>query len=85
MSKEGSDYPATTIDTVDTTTEVPEVLERYFLDDDIREIIKATFDFEELTDSFYEKFTSLAKTIYMEKEPSDYAKTILGFPSLTTD
>jgi len=85
MSKEGSDYPATTIDTVDTATDVPEVLEKSFLDDDIQEIIKATFDFEELNDSFYEKFTSLAKTIYMEKEPSDYAKTILGFPSLTPE
>ena len=65
------------------TTDIPAVLEKYFLDDDIEEILKASFDLEELEESFYERYTELAQTIYLEKEPSEYAQAILGFPSLT--
>jgi hypothetical protein len=61
------------------------VMEKYFLDNDIEEILKAVLDREELTEDFYEKYTELAGTIYLEKEPSNYAQTILGFPSLNTD
>jgi hypothetical protein len=60
------------------------VMEKYFLDNDIEEILKAVLDREELTEDFYEKYTELAGTIYLEKELSDYAPTILDFPSLTT-
>jgi hypothetical protein len=60
-------------------------MEKYFLDNDIEEILKAVLDREELTEDFYEKYTELAGTIYLEKEPSNYAQTILGFPSLNTD
>ena len=85
MSKQGSAYPPTNIDMVDITTNVPAVLEKCFLDDAIDEIIKTSFDLEELNDEFYEKYTAFARTIYSEKEPSDYAQSILGFPSLTPE
>ena len=82
MSKKGSMYPEKNLEIVDKTSDVPAVLEKYFLDADIEEIIKASFDFSELDDGFYEKYTEFAESIYSEKEPSDFAKTILGFPSL---
>jgi hypothetical protein len=60
-------------------------MEKCFLDDNIEEILKAVLDREELNEGFYDRYTELAGTIYLEKEPSDYAQSILGFPSLTTD
>jgi hypothetical protein len=59
-------------------------MEKYFLDDNIKEILKAVLDRDKLQEYFYEKYTELVQTIYLEKEPSDYAQPILGFPSLTT-
>jgi hypothetical protein len=86
MSTQATNYPPGNIEVLDVTKETPAVMEKYFLDDDIEEILKAVLDREqELTEDFYEKYTEIAETIYLEKEPSDYAQTILGFPSLTAD
>jgi hypothetical protein len=83
MSKKATDYPPATIRVVDCTNvdDYP-VLESFFLDDDIEEIVRASLDVTAIDDDFYEKFTAVAKTIYLEKEPSDFAKNELGFPSL---
>ena len=85
MSSQATDYPPGSIEVFDFTTDVSAVLEKYFLDDDIDKIVKASFDMEDLNDTFYERFTALAETIYLEKEPSGYAHTILGFPSLVPE
>ena len=82
MSKVGTKYPPTVIKVVGDTGDVPAVLEKFFLDDDIDEIIKASFDFTEMDDDFYGKYMQFARTIYSEKEPSDFAKMELGFLSL---
>jgi hypothetical protein len=82
MSRKGTDYPPLVIKTVDATPEIPKVLEKYFLDNNIEEIIKQTFDITELKEEFYDKFTTVANSIYLEKEPSDYAKEHLGFSPL---
>jgi hypothetical protein len=82
MSTQGTEYPPSSIETFDITTEIPAILEKYFLDDDIDEIIKASFELEDLNETFYERFTALAQTIYLQKEPSGYTNSILGFPSL---
>ena len=67
-----------------TKTDWQELKENIFynLDNDIEEIIKQTFDITELEEEFYDKFTTVANSIYLEKEPSDYAKEYLGFSSL---
>ena len=85
MSTQATKYPPGNIEVLDVTKETPAVMEKYFLNNDIEEILKAVLDREELTEDFYEKYTEIAETIYLEKEPSDYAQTIIGFPSLTTD
>jgi len=83
MSKKATDYPPVTIRVVDCTdVDNYPVLESFFLDDDIEEIVRASLDVTAVEDDFYEKFTEVAKTIYSEKEPSDFAKIELGFPSL---
>ena len=82
MSRKGTDYPPSVIKTVDATPEIPKVLEKYFLDNNIEEIIKQTFDITELEEEFYDKYTKVTNSIYLEKEPSDYAKKNLGFSSL---
>ena len=83
MSKTATDFPPASIRVVDCTDvdDYP-VLESFFLDDDIEEILKASLDITDLEEDFYEKFTAVAKTIYLEKEPSAFAKNELGFPSL---
>jgi hypothetical protein len=60
----------------------PAVLKRVFLDADIEEIIKAYFDIEELEEELYLKYTTLAQTIYLEKEPPDFTISQLGCPPL---
>jgi hypothetical protein len=85
MSTQATKYPPGNIEVLDVTKETPAVMEKYFLNNDIEEILKAVLDREEFTEDFYEKYTEIAETIYLEKEPSDYAQTIIGFPSLTTD
>jgi len=85
MSAQGTAYPPPNINIVDLTTEVPVVFEKYFLDDDVEEILKISSDLEELCDTFYDRYTALAESIYLNKEPSAYAQTILGFPSLTPE
>ena len=67
MSRKGTDYPPLVIKTVDATSEIPEVLEKYFLDNNIEEIIKQSFNITELKDEFYDKFTMVANSIYLEK------------------
>ena len=52
-----------------------------FLDNDIEEIIKVTFEITELEQEFYRKYPICANMIYSENEPSLYAKEHLGFPS----
>jgi hypothetical protein len=85
MLTQATKYPPGNIEVLDVTKETPAVMEKYFLNNDIEEILKAVLDREEFTEDFYEKYTEIAETIYLEKEPSDYAQTIIGFPSLTTD
>ena len=80
MSKTGTSYPPGDIKVVDDTCDAPAVLEKFFLDDDIEEIIKASFDSTEIDHEFYETYKQFAKTLYSEKEPSDFAKMELGFP-----
>jgi hypothetical protein len=81
MSKQATNYPPNDIRTVDKTTDNAAVLDRYFLDDDIEEIVKCSIDISEQEDTFYEDYTEVAKMIYSEKEPSAFAKDTLGFPS----
>jgi hypothetical protein len=82
MSKTATDYPPKEIKVFDETSKVPDVLETFFLDEDIEEIVKASFDPDELDDDFYTKYGDLSQTIYLNKEPSDFARHMLGFPSL---
>ena len=82
MSKLGRDYPPQNINLVDDTSDDTEVLESFFMDDDIEEIVTSSFDKDELDEEFYRKFTVFAKSIYSDKEPSEFAKSELGFPSL---
>lgn len=82
LSKTATNYPPSIIKIVDDTSDVAVVLENIFLDDDIDEILKASFDSTELNDDFYDNFTEFAETIYLKKEPSSYAKDELGFPEL---
>jgi hypothetical protein len=82
MSKIGTLYPPKEIRVSDETTSVPDVMETFFLDEDIEEIVKASFDPDELDDDFYFKYGDLSRTIYLNKEPSDFARDMLGFPRL---
>ena len=81
MSKIATDYPPKSIQLVDKTTDVPNVLDMFFLDNDIEEIIKVSFEITELEQEFYRKYPICANMIYTENEPSLYAKEHLGFPS----
>ena len=86
MSNQATDYPPSAIKLVDVTCAEPaDVLETFFLDADIEEIVKASIDITEVEEDFYEKFTAFAETIYLQKEPSAFAKEILGFPSLESE
>lgn len=83
MSKKGTDFPPNDIKLVDDTDgDVPAVLENFFMDDDIEEILQTSFEFSEMNDDFYGKYTTFAKKIYSKQDPSHFAKSILGFPSL---
>jgi len=82
MSRIATNYPPNAIVLVNTVVEVPNVLDKFFLDSDIEEIIKSSFDITELEQEFYENYTVAAGMIYSENEPSAYAKEHLGFPSL---
>ena len=82
MSKQATDYPPAFIKTVDNTPEVPAVLESFLLDKDIEETVRSSFCITELDEDFYSKYPGIAKIVYLKKEPSDYAKNELGFPSL---
>jgi hypothetical protein len=81
-SSKATNWPEGDINVQDATPDVPPILEKFFLDDDIEEIVKASFHDSEMNDDFYEKYTSVAKTFYLEKDPSHFAKSVLGFPSL---
>ena len=83
MSKKGTDFPPIDIKLVDDTDGVvPAVLENFFMDDDIEDILTTSFEISEMNDTFYGKYTTFAKNIYSDKDPSHFAKTNLGFPSL---
>jgi hypothetical protein len=81
MSKKATDYPPTSITVFDNTTDNVPVLEDYFLDVDIEEIVKASCEPEEINVEFFEKYPDFASKIYVDKEPSMFAKEQLGFPS----
>jgi hypothetical protein len=84
MSRKASDFPPPTIRVVDRTCiNEDAALESFFLDDDIEEIVRASLDVTEIEEDFYENFPDVARTLYLEKEPSGFAKNELGFPSLT--
>jgi hypothetical protein len=82
MSKEGSAYPLSSIKVIDDTSHVPEILEFFFLDVDIEDIVEQSFDMTELDAKFYSKYPTAASLIYSDKEPSDYANRIPRFPSI---
>ena len=82
MSKIATDYPPKSIHLADETTDVPNVLDKFFLDSDIEEILKVSFEITELEEEFYDTYPVAASMIYSENEPSVYAKEHLGFPSL---
>ena len=64
MSKKGTDFPPNDIKLVDDTDgDVPAVLENFFMDDDIEEILQTSFEFSEMNDDFYGKYTTFAKKI----------------------
>lgn len=83
MSKIATTYPPKTIKLIDATSDVPNVLDKFFLDDDIEEILKVSFEMTELEEEFYVNYPVPASMIYSENEPSLYAKEHLGFPSST--
>ena len=83
MSKIATTYPPKTIKLIDATSGVPNVLDKFFLDDDIEEILKVSFEMTELEEEFYVNYPVPASMIYSENEPSLYAKEHLGFPSIT--
>jgi hypothetical protein len=82
MSKVTTDCPPKTIKLVEATTDVPNVLDKFFLDTDFEEILKGSFEITELEQELYVKYPVSASTIYSDNEPSMYAKEHLGFPSL---
>jgi hypothetical protein len=57
------------------------VLENYFLDVDIEEIVKASCEPDESNDKFYVKYPDFASKKYLNKELSMFAKDQLRFPS----
>jgi hypothetical protein len=58
MSKKGTDFPPLDIKLVDDTDgDVPAVLEKFFMDDDMEEILQTSFELTEMNDNFYEKYT----------------------------
>ena len=60
-------WPEDDINVHDATPDVPAVLEKFFVDDDIEEIVKTSFHVSEMNDDFYEKYTSVAKTFIWKK------------------
>ena len=82
MSKISTTYPPKAIVLVDRTLEERPVMESFFLDDDIEEIIKVSCESEVLDDQLYVKYPDFASKVYCFQEPSDFAKDTLGFPSL---
>ena len=82
MSKISTTYPPKDIKLVDGTLDERPVMESFFMDDDIEEIVKASCEPEVLNDQFYVKYPEFAKKMYSFQEPSDFAKETLGFPSL---
>jgi hypothetical protein len=83
MSKKGTNFPPRDIKLVDDTDgDVPAVLESVFMDDDIEEILQTSFGLTEMNDNFYEKYTIFVKNIYSKQDPSHFAKSCVGFPSL---
>ena len=84
MSKISTSYPPKSIILVDHTKEDRPIMESFFLDDDIEDIVKTSCEDDVLNDQFYTDYTSFAKKMYCYREPSDFAKTKLGFPSLAS-
>ena len=82
LSKKSLDYPPDSIQIIDHTTIIQPVLDQYFMNDDIEEIIKIACDSEEVNAQFYDTYTTFARKIYLTQESSEFAKNELGFPSL---
>lgn len=82
MSKIATSYPPSNIITIDKTLNDPAILEDFFLDQDIEEIIRASFDSNEIKPEFFANYTAFSHKIYCKREPSAFAKDMLGFPSL---
>ena len=64
MSRIATNYPPNAIVLVNTVVEVPNVLDKFFLDSDVEKIIKSSFDITELEQEFYENYTVAAGMIY---------------------
>ena len=82
MSKISTTYPPKDIKLVDHTLDERPVMESFFLDDDIEEIVKISCGPDVLGEEFYVKYPEFASKMYCFQEPSDFAKKELGFPSL---
>jgi hypothetical protein len=85
MSKKATNYPPNDIAVIDRTTDDVPVLEDYFLDNDIEEIVKLSCDADEINKEFYAAYPEFASKIYSKQEPSSFAKDELGFPSLLAE
>ena len=66
---------------IDLTTDDVPVLEDYFMDANIEEIIKLSVDFDEINIQFHGNYPDFANEIYLNKVPSTFAKDELGFLS----
>jgi hypothetical protein len=82
MSKISTTYPPKDIKLVDSTLDERPVMESFFLDDDIEEILTASCESDVLNDQFYVNYPDFATKVYSFQEPSDFAKEKLGFPSM---
>jgi hypothetical protein len=79
-STKNTAYPISSIITLDNTQEEnPHSLDMFFMDNDIIEIIKNTFDDSELNKEFYSTYKSLALKLWSGTNYPDFARS-LGFP-----
>jgi len=82
MSKISTTYPPKDIKLVDSTLDERPVMESFFLDDDIEEILTATCEPNVLNDQFYVNYPNFTAKVYSFQEPSEFAKEKFGISSM---
>ena len=60
LSKKSTAYPPKSIKLIDQTIDDTPVLEDFFMDNDIEEIIKSVIDADKLNEDFYNNYTTFA-------------------------